>query len=97
MDESFISELINRGYDLDKFLEPYAKKFAIPYKVGGNRDEEYVLHLIKGSLNETGLKNFGDGIIRNFAQYNKPVDGPEVQRKLNNTIIFLRSYYKAES
>lgn len=96
LDESFIEELIRRGYDLEKFLLPYAKKFRVPYIDEINLPEEYVLNLVKGSLNKTALDNFSIGIRENFAQYNKPVDNPSVQVKISNTLEFLESFYDPE-
>lgn len=93
LDESFTSELTNRGHNLAEFLLPYAKKYKVPYKDGIERADEYVLNIIKGTLNDEALKNFEKGIRDNFAQYNKSVADDRVQQKISNTIRFLKSYY----
>jgi hypothetical protein len=96
LDESFISEIASRGHNLDNFLEPYAKKYKVPYKNGVVREEEYVLNLVKGTLNDIALKNMSKNIRDNFAQYNKSVADDRVQEKISNTLRFLESYYVRE-
>lgn len=96
IDESLTSEIANRGHNLDEFLLPYAKKYKVPYKDGVERADEYVLNIIKGTLNDEALKNFGKSIRDNFAQYNKSVADDRVQQKISNTIKFLESYYVKE-
>lgn len=97
IDQSFIELLLNRGYDLDSFLAPYAKKYKVPYKNSSNIPEEFVLRLVKGEeLNDEALNNFSKGIRDNFAQYNKPVSAQDVQEKLSNTLAFLASFYKGD-
>jgi len=93
LDESFIDELKNRGYNLDEFLSPYAKKYKVPYKNGVDLPEEFVYNIIQGTLNDEALKNYGNGIKDNFAAYNKSVDSAGVQEKIKNTLRFLESYY----
>lgn len=95
-DESFIGELKERGKDLEKYLHPFAKKYKVPYKNGIDLPEEFVLNIIKGTLNDVAMKSFSDGIQDNFAQYKKSVDKPDVQAKLKNTLMFLESYYVKE-
>ena len=88
LDESIVSEITHRGNDPEKFLLPYAKKYKVPYKDGIERADEFVLHLIKGTLNDEGLKNFGNGIKDNFAQYNKSVEDKRVQQKYQTLFDF---------
>lgn len=92
LDESLISEIVNFGYNLDEFLLPFAKKYKVPYKNGDEREEEFVLNIIKGTLNNKSLEIFSNRISYNFAQYNKSVDEPRVQEKISNTLKFLESY-----
>lgn len=96
LDESFISEIAKRGHNVDEFLLPYAKKFKVPYKDEVERTEEFVLNIIKGTLNDEALKNASKRIRDNFAQYHKSVDDDRVQQKISNTIRFLESYYVKE-
>jgi hypothetical protein len=97
LDESFISELSRRGLDLEEYLSPYAKKYKVPYKDNVEQEDEFVLNIIKGSLNDEGLKNYGNGIRDNFADYNKSVTDERVQQKIKNTLQFLQSYYVKEN
>jgi len=66
IDESFIDELVNRGYDVDTFLKPYSKKFKVPYKNGLEFPDEFVMPIIKGQLNDESFKNYGNGIYSDF-------------------------------
>ncbi len=94
MDNTFIEILLERGYDVDKILAPYAKKHMIPYKGGIKADyEEYALRLVNGNLNSKTLKNVSDGIRNNFGAYNKSVNNDSVQQKVENTLDFLKTFY----
>jgi hypothetical protein len=93
LDDSFIDELVNRGYDIDTFLKPYAKKFKVPYKNGLEIPDEFVMRIIKGQLNDEAFKNYGNGIRENFARHNKSTDNQDVKEKIENTIKFLASFY----
>jgi hypothetical protein len=93
LDDSFIDELVNRGYDIDSFLKPYAKKFKVPYKNGLEIPDEFVMRIIKGQLNDEAFKNYGNGIRENFASHNKSTDNQDVKEKIENTINFLASFY----
>ena len=97
LDESFIKELIKRGHNPKEFLIRYSKQYNVPYKNGKSKPEEFVLNIVEGNLNDEGLKNFGNGITDNFAQYNKSVADESVQRKISNTLRFLESYYVKET
>jgi hypothetical protein len=96
IDESFLSEIIRKGHDIDDFLKPYAKKYNVPYKKRVEAKEEYVLNLVKGTLNDISFKNVSNNIIENFAQHNKSVADERVQEKIANTIRFLETYYVKE-
>jgi hypothetical protein len=96
IDDSFIKELISRGYDIETFLKPYAKKFKVPYKNGFELPDEFVMRIIKGQLNDEAFKNYGNGIRENFARHNKLVDKQDVRDKIENTIKFLASFYDKE-
>lgn len=93
IDNSFTEELERRGHNLDSYLNPYAKKYVVPYKDGLLNPEEYVLKLITGKLNDTAFENYSNGIKRNFASYNKPIDSKDVKEKIENTILYLKSFY----
>lgn len=94
--ETFITELISRGYDVEAFLSPYAKKFKVPYKNGMELPEEFVLNLIKGELNAEALKNTENNIKENFARHKKSIKPKDVQNKIENTLSFLRSFYTTD-
>lgn len=91
-DESIITELTLREYNLNDFLSPFAKKHKVPYKNEIMLPDEYVMSIVQGTLNDEALKNFGDGIIRNFSSHKKSINNKDVQEKINNTINFLKSY-----
>jgi hypothetical protein len=93
VDQSLIDELIHMGLSSEDTLNPFTKKFSVPYKNGESRPQEYVLGLSKGTLNEVSLANVSETIRNNFADYNKPVDDPLVQKKIENTLNFLKSYF----
>lgn len=93
LDRSFVEEIERRGYNIDEFLSPYAKRYMVPYKNGITNEEEFVLNIIKGDLNEEALKNYSQSIRDNFSAHNKSVNNEGVQRKIDNTLLFLNSYY----
>ncbi len=92
IDQSFVNQMNNMGLDSEVLLINYAKKYKVPYKDGIEEPDEYVLNIIKGTLNEEAFKNFGKGVTDNFENLNKSTDHPSVQIKLNNTLHFLKSY-----
>lgn len=92
IDDSFINELFQRGYNPDIFLKPYAKKYKVPYKNHETTDEEFVMNIIGDSLDSTSFKNVSDDILRNFSDHNKSIESKDVQEKLSNTLKFLESY-----
>ena len=94
IDESFISELVIRGYDLETFLKPYARKYKVPYKFGIDLPEEYVLRIVKGELNDEAFINVSRNIVDNFGCHNKSTDNRDVSEKIYNTIRFLESFKK---
>lgn len=96
IDVSFIEEIESKGYNIETYLSPYAKKYIVPYKDEIKRQPEYVLSLIEGTLDDEALKNFSQGIKDNFGYYNKSTNDIRVQKKITNTIEFLNSYYKKE-
>lgn len=88
--------MFNRGYDVDSFLKPYAKKFKVPYKNGFEMPEEFVLRIIEGQLNDDAFINYGKRIRENFANHNKSADNQDVIEKIENTIDFLASFYNKD-
>ncbi len=96
LDETFTSEIINRGHNLNHFFLDYAKKYKVPYKDKTDRNEEYVLNIIKGNLSEEAYRNISESIRHNFAQYKKCVSDERVQQKISNTLHFLESYILKE-
>ncbi|MDB5120017.1 MAG: hypothetical protein JWN56_1235 [Sphingobacteriales bacterium] len=92
--ESLLNLLVFKGYDIESYLAPFAKKYKVPYRQGISiNDDEYVLRLVEGdSLPEEAFENFSNGIERNFAEHNKSMEDPRAQEKLANTIKFLSSF-----
>ncbi len=92
IDSSIIEEFSSEE-EAKKFLKPYAIKYKVPYKEGIIHDtEEYVFRLTKSKLNEVAYGNTKDDIERVFAQDNKSTSHPSVQRKIKNTIDFLKTF-----
>lgn len=94
VDESFLHEVSNRYPSAEEFLNPYAKKYNVPYRNGVVLPEEYVLRIVKGSLNDEAFKNFSEKIENNFGQYNKSTEHPSVKEKIKNTLIYLESFHE---
>ena len=92
IDQSFIDEIELRELKSDEFLQPYAKRYKVPYKGNFDINEEFVFKLEKGILNEFSFKNISELIRNNFASYNKSIDTNDVQDKLKNTIKFLETF-----
>lgn len=95
IDESVVTFLKENKIHVDSFLNPFAKKFKVPYKQGAeNKEAEWVLNLVetKHKINEDFYKNRRRNIIENFSNYNKRTDSEDVQIKIENTIRFLESY-----
>ena len=86
-----------RKYNIEEFLKPYAKHFKVPYKNGIELPDEFVMNIIEGDLNDLALKNSGDGIISNFERHNKSTENQRVKEKIDNTLIFLESFYNPNS
>lgn len=89
IDSSIINEFDSKE-EAAKFLEPYTLKYKVPYKSHTDNEEEFVLRLLKGTLNQLAFDNTVDGIYRTFSQDNKSIENESVQRKIDNTINFLR-------
>ncbi|MFY8069003.1 MAG: hypothetical protein ACOVMG_02805 [Flavobacterium sp.] len=89
IDNSILEEF-STEIEINAFFEPFAVKHKVPYKENRVIDsEEFVLRLIKGTLNETSYISTKDNIERVFNQDNKSTSHPSVQRKIKNTIDFL--------
>ena len=86
-------EQIDGKVDVQRFLEPFAKLYHVPYKVyEQDIQEEFALNINKGGLNETAFNNTKDSIISAFSSDNKSIDKPRVQEILTNTIAFLETF-----
>lgn len=97
VDQSFIDELSLRGYNKEELLEPFAKKYKVPYKNGIELPEEYAMSLIKNTSSTEAIKNYSNGIRENFARHNKSTQTDDIKQKIENTIRFLESFYISES
>ena len=90
--DATVIEHIKEKVNVEKFLEPFAKLYKVPYKVPEHDFDEYALLINKGGLNETAFENTKKGIIQAFSNDNKPIDKPRVQEILGNTISFLETF-----
>src|SRR5690625_1662202 len=92
LDETFVDFIAENHDDPGDLFYRYSKPYQVPYKENSrfyNSEMEYVLRLSKDDLEGEALKNRSESIRKNFAKYNKPVNNPDIQRKLQNTINFL--------
>ena len=94
IDESFINKLTKKGYSVDKYLEPFAKKYKVPYKNGITLPEQFVMRIVEGNLDNMSFNNQKKNIIDNFSKHNKSANSQDVQEKINNTINYLSSFVK---
>jgi hypothetical protein len=92
IDDSII-EMFSNEEEAFNFLKPYVIKYKVPYKEGIVQEkEEYVFRLTKSTLNEVSYGNTKNSIERVFSQDNKSNSHPSVQRKIKNTIDFLKTF-----
>lgn len=93
VDESIVDLINSRGSDPLQILDHYAKRYMVPYKSSNaDRREQFAFRLVEGSLAEEAFENRRKDVSRNFGEYNKRTDHPSVQKKLENTIIYLKSF-----
>jgi hypothetical protein len=92
IDQSVIDEIRKRKIEPEKLFQLRAKKYSVPYKDGLTLEDEYVLCLVTGTLNDEAFKNCANGISENFANHKKSLEGPGVETKLQNTLQFLASF-----
>ena len=90
VDETLTSELLKRGFNLEEYLSPFAKKYKVPYKEEVDLPEEFVYWIVK-RLDKASFKIKKERIERSFANHNKKIDNVRVQAMLKNTIKFLAS------
>jgi len=76
-----------------KVLSNYAKLYHVPYKNDKSKNE-FAFKLIQEPINKETYLNLEESIRHNFKNYNKTVDAEAVQRKLRNTLEFLKSSIK---
>jgi len=86
--DATVIDQIKDTVNVEKFLEPFAKQYKIPYK------KQYALLLNKegSKLNEVAFEETKKGIINAFSSDNKPIDNPRTQELLNNTIAYLETF-----
>jgi hypothetical protein len=93
IDQTLVDKIALTGQDPSSVLNKYAKRYKVPYKKEmENQNAEFVLRLTEGSLNTESFENVSEDIKRNFGEYNKSIDSTQVQKKLSNTIEFLKSF-----
>lgn len=75
------------------YLEEFAMEYEVPYKESYSLPgSEYALRLVAGNLNDETFKNVADGIVRNFGELRKDSQHPSAQKKLANTLEFLKKF-----
>lgn len=95
VDSTVIDELENRKLDYNEILTQYAKLYKVPYKkkINNVECEEYVYKwLVNDKINNVAFKNIKAGIESNFSSYNKSINASKVEKKLKNTIKFIKSF-----
>jgi len=95
IDQSVITKIQENGLNPIEFLSEHASLYDVPFKhEGGHELFAFKLSkdLTQGSMNETAFKNNEDSIYQNFKNYNKTIDDPSVQRKIDNVLKYLRSF-----
>lgn len=93
IDQSIIKFLNENDNNPSDFLFKYAKRYKIPYKPGIEiTDEEFAFCLVKNKLNKTAYENFKSGIEENFSNHNKKISSPNAKIKLENTLLYLKSF-----
>ena len=94
IDQSIIDIMNIRGFNQEILLKPFAKKYKVPFKVKNRTEfqEEFVMCLTKGNIDEEAFNNLSKNIRDNFAKHNKSVNSDDVKEKIENTITFLSSF-----
>ncbi|MBN8693061.1 MAG: hypothetical protein J0L69_07670 [Bacteroidetes bacterium] len=88
-----VIEHIQTKVTVATFLAPHAKLYRVPYKKpAAGQQDEYVLTIVKGTLNEQAFKSYHDNIVATFKADNKSIEDPRVKTILDNTIKFLESF-----
>jgi len=88
IDESIISDLINETDGIE-FLNEFAIKYKVPFKLGIESSDEYAFRLVKNLKNKKGLDNMKKSIKQVFKQDNKSIEHQSVQKKIKNTQDFV--------
>lgn len=93
IDSSVVNKISNFGKIPHEFLKSYAKTHQIPFK-NEMYQNRFAFKLCVEPINNRTFLNYSKRIEENFSNYNKRVESVEVQRKLTNTIDFLRTAIK---
>lgn len=88
IDNAIVTDLMK--YDEISLLEDVAIKYKIPYKNEIDNDEEYVFRFYKGTRTKESFQNIEQNILEVFQLDNKSIENVTVQKKLNNTLEFIR-------
>lgn len=91
IDKSIVNEF-KSAEEAHDFLKPYAVKYKIPYKNLDYETEEYAFRFTKENINIATFESKSNSINRVFSQDNKSVEHPSVQKKIENTIKYLKSF-----
>lgn len=95
IDQSVIEEVERQGItSLMADIDDKAVLYKTPYKNHLVDKEELSLRLVTNGLNEEAYANYSKGIIKNFENHNKRISHESVQRKLKNTLAFLKIFIK---
>jgi hypothetical protein len=91
IDESVIDKIKKQWHgDPAEYLKKYSVVYKVPYKTG--ESEEFVLRFTSRNINEETFKNLSHSINENFNNHNKSTDDPGIQRKIENTLQYLKSF-----
>lgn len=94
IDRPIVNDL--SGTSWESILDEYCSKYRVPYKKSATNSgdigyDEYVFRLAKGLNNQVALDRAKNDIATVFAQDNKSVSDPGVQKKIENTQKYLES------
>jgi len=95
IDNSVIEYLEDAKLNENKMLLKYAKKHYVPYKIKPeNQIEEWIFNFVKNGqkINKEIYNRIEERLLNNFSNYQKRVSSNSVKTKINNTVLFLKTY-----
>lgn len=93
IDKSILDFLEINNIEATSFFVNYAKKYKIPYKTNVNcLNEEFAYCIVEKPLDESSFKALKEKIENNFSKHNKDISMVNAKEKLENTILYLKSF-----